>query len=119
LEAIRRRAVVTVCPSLTPTTATACPPTSSASEIAAAKTYWSTGWIVITGTTILARVNSKLGVVIDSTTAPSKIDFSGTLGSISGAATLKFCASGQNQQILDVRLSGSLSKYIDTSAVCL
>jgi hypothetical protein len=57
--------------------------------------------------------------VIDSTTAPSKIDFSGTLGSTSGSATLKFCANGQNQQILDVRLSGSLSKYINTSEVCL
>lgn len=117
-EAVKRRADVTICPAQSPSTATVCAPAVNVSDIAAAKTYWAKGWLVITGTTIIDRVVAPSNLTIDSSVAPTQLVFSGTLGSSSAATTFKFCIPGQYQQQIDVNLSGSVGKFINTALRC-
>ncbi len=117
-EAVKRRADVTICPAQSPSTATVCAPAVNVSDIAAAKTYWSKGWLILTGTTIIDRVVASSNLSIDSTLAPTQLVFSGTLGSSSAAASFKFCSPGQYQQQVDVNLSGSVGKFINTALKC-
>jgi type IV fimbrial biogenesis protein FimT len=119
LEAIKQRALVSVCSVADPNTATVCPPTSNLAEINAAKTYWSSGWIVISGATISQRVSAKSGVVIDVATAPTVIEFTGTLGSVVNVGVFKLCGSGQKEQQINVGFSGHISKSINSNSVCL
>jgi len=118
LEAIRQRTDVIICPASNPNTASACAPISSAAEIGLAKGYWSRGWVVVDSSNVLSRVTLPTGVVIDSTSAPSRVVFSGTLGSSSVSTQFKFCVSNVYEQIVDVGLSGALSKSISTSNRC-
>lgn len=118
LEAVKRRTLVTVCSALTPDTAISCAPTSSAGEIALAKTYWSNGWIITDGATIFKRIQAKDGLTIDSVSAPPKIDFSGTLGSAGTIGTFKLCTKGQTEQQVDIGLSGHVSKRINVGTIC-
>jgi len=119
LEAITRRSTVTICSVSSPGTASTCAPTSSAAEIALAKTYWSNGWLVIGPSGVIKRVEVNNAVVINSTDAPTKIDFAGTLGSASIVGVFKLCVSGQYQQQVDLSLAGSVGKFINTSAKCV
>ncbi len=118
LEAVKRRATVSVCTAASPGSAAGCAPISSAAEIALAKSYWSKGWLVVGPDGVLSRVEINTAVTIDSVTAPEKIDFAGTLGSSSVAGVFKLCTSGQFLQQVDIRLSGSVGKFVDTSSKC-
>lgn len=117
-EAIKRRADVVLCSAQNPMTATACAPVSNATEIAAAKTYWSNGWILVVGGAVVNRHAATNGLLVDSASVQTSVTFSGNIGSASVASTFKLCVKGQAQQQIDVNLSGSVGKFINTSQIC-
>jgi type IV fimbrial biogenesis protein FimT len=113
-EAVKRRAPVTLCPAQNPMNATACAPVSTTSEIAAAKTYWSNGWMLVVGGAVIDRVAASTLLQVDTASVQPQVVFSGTIGSASVASTFKLCVKGQSQQQIDVNLSGSVGKFIST-----
>lgn len=107
-EAVRTRSNFKLCPSTTPNsdTATTCP---------AGATAWSNGWMTINGTTIAQRTVAGSGLTI--TTAATSVEFSGTIGNAIAARSFILCASKRKQHLVDVSLSGNISKRIGTT-VC-
>lgn len=104
LEAIKRRTDFKLCPAASPSTATDC--SANAND-------WSNGWISIApGGVINQRVGAKSGLVV--TTASIGVTFNGTLGSASSATSFVLCMPGVKQQLIDVSLSGHVSKRIGT-----
>lgn len=117
-EAIKRRADVTLCSVQSPMTAADCAPVTNPTEIAAAKAYWSNGWVLVVGGNVIDRHATTSGLEVDTASVQTKITFSGNIGSASLASTFKLCMKGQPQQQIDVNLSGSVGKFVNTSQIC-
>lgn len=105
-EALRQRTDFKVCPSATPGTATGC---------TANLQTWSTGWVAVGNSAVSQRVDTKTGVTV--TAAFDDVTFRGTLGSAATARSFTLCVSGRKQQLVDVNLSGNVSKRVGTT-VC-
>jgi len=117
-EAVKRRIDVKLCPAQNPMTATDCAPVSTPSEITTAKTYWSNGWMLVAGSTVIDRIAASTLLQVDTASVQPRVVFSGNIGSASVASTFKLCVKGQAQQQIDVNLSGSVGKFINTSQTC-
>lgn len=112
-EAIRQRTNAKVCPSATPNTDTA-------TDCAAAVATWSKGWITIqNASTITQRTvaSSELTVVTPAAIAPAKaiVEFVGVTGGATVARSFTLCIPTRKQHIVDVAVSGRISKRIGTT----
>ena len=107
-EAVKQRSNFKVCPSATPNT-------DILVNCLAGNTAWSTGWITINGANITQRsvASSELTV----TTAAASVEFSGTIGNATAASSFVLCTPTRKQHLVDVTLSGHISKRIGTT-VC-
>lgn len=106
VEAIRRRANVTVCPATAdPNSDTAC--SSSASN-------WVKGFLVHDGTAIIQRVQPKTDLAL--TSASTGVTFAATLGTTT-ATSFTLCISGAKQQQVSVTSTGRVSRQL-TSTAC-
>jgi type IV fimbrial biogenesis protein FimT len=106
VEAVKRRANITVCPVADPGSDSAC---------VADATLWSRGAIVLDGTTVIQRVVFGTGVTV--TTTATSIDINATLASAGAATTFTLCSTGRRQQEVELQLSGSIKKTLATT-VC-
>ncbi|WP_416384912.1 GspH/FimT family pseudopilin [Uliginosibacterium silvisoli] len=118
LEAISRRADVTLCATDNPdATSPVCSSATTATAVAAA---WGNGWLVMMGTTVLQRFPPKNGVTYTPASTTAKdATFSGTLGSASGATQVTLCLSGRKQQAVTIAASGHVSKSVSSSTTCV
>lgn len=107
-EAVRTRSNVKVCPSLTPNS-------DALTTCLAGATAWSNGWITVNGASIAQRAVAGSGLTV--TTAATSVEFSGTMGSAVAARSFILCTSTRKQHLVDVTLSGHISKRIGTT-VC-
>lgn len=103
-EAVRQRVDFTVCPATTPSTGTAC--TTNLQT-------WGTGWIAVGNSTVVQRVDPKSGVTI--TAAFDDVTFRATVGNAAASRSFTLCVSGRKQQLVDVNLSGNVSKRVGTT----
>ncbi|MBE9609745.1 GspH/FimT family pseudopilin [Chitinilyticum piscinae] len=107
LDAIKRRSDSTFCPAAS---------ANSASDCSASASDWSKGWLIRNSGAIEQRFTVQKDITISNTTASSVI-FNGTLGSAQAASTFTICADGRKEHIVEVSLSGHISKRIGTN-VC-
>jgi type IV fimbrial biogenesis protein FimT len=114
MEAIKQRTNFKVCPATASGTA---PCSGTAAD-------WYKGWAAVPvaadgttplGTVISRRVEAKSGLIV--TTAATGVEFSGTLGSAAAVTSFTLCVTGRIQHLVDVSLSGRVSKRIGTT-VC-
>ena len=105
-EALRQRRDFRVCPATTPASATAWE---------ANLQTWATGWITVGNSAVSQRIEAKPGVTV--TAAFDDVTFRGTLGSATQTRTFTLCVSGRKEQLVEVNLSGNVSKRIGTT-VC-
>ncbi len=106
MEALKQGKSFTVCPATTPSTATGC---------TVSLQTWSTGWIVFGDGAVSQRSETKAGLTV--TAAFDNVIFNSTLGSAAAARSFTLCVSGRKEHVVDVGLSGHVSKRIGTT-VC-
>ena len=119
MEAVRQGLDFRVCPVSAADTATAC------STAASSGADWSKGWILfdITNAQVIERVVVGSGLTVSATALVSgtpvtltDITFGGGGGhSKSGNDTLGFCISGRYPHVVEVSLSGRVSKRVGTA----
>ncbi|APW43228.1 GspH/FimT family pseudopilin [Rhodoferax saidenbachensis] len=115
-EAVKQRNNFRVCPS-------AAPNTDALLTCAAGAGAWSTGWITIyqdTANAGAAKAITQRSVAssdLTVTTAATSVEFSGTIGSATAATSFVLCTPNRKQHLVDVSLSGHISKRIGTT-VC-
>lgn len=112
-EAIRQRTNAKVCPSATPNSDTSVACTAAVST-------WSKGWITIqNASTITQRTtaSSELTVITPAAIAPATaiVEFVGVTGGATAPRSFILCIPTRRQHIVDVAVSGRISKRIGTT----
>lgn len=107
VESIRTKANTSICALNNPLTDNACSVNSA---------DWANGWGVISNGTVIRRVVPGSGVTVSS--AAPALTFNGTIGGVVAAFSITLCAQGQKRQEISVGMSGSVSKFINSSTVC-
>lgn len=108
-EAVKQRSNFKVCPSLTPNS-------DLLTTCLAGAGAWSSGWITIGGANITQRSVASEDLTV--TTTATSVEFSGTIGNATAVSSFVFCTPNRKQHLVDVALSGHISKRIGTT-ICL
>lgn len=115
-EAIKQKRDFKICPSATPNSAA-----NDAKACSDKVADWNKGWILqaVSTNAIAQRAVAKSGtsMTVQNTGAKPATDlkeltFSSTLGSASAKAEFALCVSGRMQQVVEVSMSGHVSKRI-------
>lgn len=107
LEAIRSKNDAVVCALSNPQSDVTC-----SADVA----DWSKGWGVISNGIVLRRFVPGSEITVAS--ASAAVTFTGTIGGATAATSLTLCAKGLKQQQVSIRVSGSVTKFVNSSIVC-
>jgi len=107
-EAVTQRSNFKVCPSATPNTDTSVLCDAGVSA-------WSKGWMTINGTNFTQRAVASSELTV--TTTATSVEFSGTIGNATATSSFVLCTPKRKQHVVDITMSGYISKRIGTT-VC-
>lgn len=104
LEAIKQGRSFSVCP------------VATASGCTAGVQTWATGWVIYGNGAVSQTVGTKTGLSV--TAVFDSVVFGSTLGSAVTARQFTLCVTGRKEHVVNVSLSGHVSKRIGTTT-CL